>query len=68
MQDSTGYFIVGCIILLFIVGTGSLIIDTLLNKPMDISPPNLEPEYASTKAGASYTVTFLEEGDDLSIL
>lgn len=68
MQDSAGYFIVGCIILLFTVGTGSLIIDTLLNKPMDISPPNLEPEYTSTKAEASYTVTFLEEGDELSIL
>jgi hypothetical protein len=68
MQDSAGYFIVGCIILLFTIGSGSLLMDSLLNKPMDISPPNLEPEYASTKVSASYTVTFLKEKDDLSIL
>lgn len=68
MQDNTGYFIVGLIILLFIVGTGSLIIDSLLNKPMDMSPPNLEPEDTRYKVSANHTIKFLEDGDELSIL
>lgn len=69
MQDSViaGYFIVGLIILLFIVGTGSLLIDSVFHKPMDTFPPQLEPE--DNKVMASYTVRFSkDDDDDISIL
>lgn len=62
MQDSvTGFFIVGLIILLFTLGSGSLLIDSFLNKSMDTFPPNLESENPRDKAFANYTAKFLED-------
>jgi len=62
----SGYFIVGLIILLFIVGTGSLLLDSLLHKSVDTFPPQLEPE--DNKSMGSYTVKFSDENDEISIL
>lgn len=37
-----GYYIVGLIIFLFVLGTFSLLMDTMLNKNTDIIPPPKE--------------------------
>lgn len=44
MQDSAGYVILGLIILLFTVGSISIVIDMVFNQTKDSYPQNLEPE------------------------
>lgn len=44
MQDSAGYVILGLIILLFTVGSISIVIDIVFNQAKDSYPQNLEPE------------------------
>lgn len=71
MQDNlVGFYSVGVIGLLFILGTGSLIVDTLLNSNIDTSPPQFEDKNnPNTKVSATCSnIRFLGQDDDLSIL
>lgn len=54
MQDSSGQLILGLIILLFALGSLSILIDSFLTKPKDISLRNLEPENLDTQSTVNF--------------
>lgn len=54
MQNISGPLILGLIILLFAIGSLSILIDIIFNKPKDISFHNLEPENPDTNATVNF--------------
>lgn len=67
MRIDTGHYIVAIIFLLFVLGTSCLVLDSLLYKPKNIAPPQLDPEYEDAKKYHTYTVNLYQD-DELSIL
>lgn len=66
MQDKLGIILIALIMLLFLFGTGSLLLDSLFNKSVDIKSQQLQDHH---KSYGTYTVKFSSyDDDDMSII